>query len=851
MRKTRLSLLLALALVLIGLLPVAAQEGNPPPQATPCAIDLSLVEILVAQAGSESDEADVATALRALGYARDEIDAILEDCGIVTAAAGPATAAPPALTSEATPEATAEPAVDLTETLESDFFTLNYPEGWVSESPNPANVFLGNTTESVDLLRQQFPEPAPGEQAILVIANDAVVVTSNNNFERGEVLPLEEVAQPFIDQILGQDGFMVLEQIDTTVAGLPAVEVTFGGGTFEGILIIRHLVSEESGLFALVAGVAAPGEGAAIQPIARAVSESVEWTAEIPEPSVDLPQTYTAENGAFTARYPEGWVTFSPFSYDNGAVVSFGSAPDVQDALETDNPVLSPGQQGASVIVGPASVIVTTLPDADDSRTTLNDLAQAFRTTILESQNFSADSETPTSLNDRRAVQIEFSGRGFAGVAYLIEFGRGQFAGVLGVGAPGELDALRPVVRSIAESVQPDPNFTLATATPFPSPTFVPSPTVEVQAQPITIGDTVEAELISGTSARYTFTGTAGQVISADLDGSFDTTLSLEDASGAFLAYNDDRGDGTLNSRISSVELPADGEYTLTVASYTGSSGGTYTLRLYEGAPDLQATATIISPGTATPVGAAPGIVTATPSAEIFTSTPTATGSATASPTVPPTTSGADANATAVATATSIPTRTGQGSGADVTAEATEVSGAQAELGATFQAVNSFSVDHPSDWQVGEYRLFSAGGGSIVFASSDAALEQFRTSEPRLSEGEQGVQVIVGGASDVFADGDFAPDATLQDLRDYLVDEFIAFQPEYDIQSEGETTINGQPAYVVRFLLNGVHATAYLLETGEDGVFALLLGISTPEEADALEPIILAMAESLVVNPEQ
>ncbi|MEO1148830.1 MAG: tetratricopeptide repeat protein [Cyanobacteria bacterium J06638_22] len=75
---------------------------------------------------------------------------------------------------------------------------------------------------------------------------------------------------------------------------------------------------------------------------------------------------------------------------------------------------------------------------------------------------------------------------------------------------------------------------------------------------------------------EYTFDGEAGQMIKiAMTSDEFDTVLSLRDASGQEIAYNDDSG-RSLNSTIITT-LPADGTYTIVARSFSGQ-GGNYDL---------------------------------------------------------------------------------------------------------------------------------------------------------------------------------------------------------------------------------------------------------------------------------
>lgn len=90
--------------------------------------------------------------------------------------------------------------------------------------------------------------------------------------------------------------------------------------------------------------------------------------------------------------------------------------------------------------------------------------------------------------------------------------------------------------------------------------------------------DTVlqEAGTIYPAESTYTFDGTAGQPMTITLESTdFDPVLTLLDASGDEIAFNDDFG-GSLNSKII-VTLPADGTYTVVARSFSGQ-GGDYDL---------------------------------------------------------------------------------------------------------------------------------------------------------------------------------------------------------------------------------------------------------------------------------
>lgn len=89
-------------------------------------------------------------------------------------------------------------------------------------------------------------------------------------------------------------------------------------------------------------------------------------------------------------------------------------------------------------------------------------------------------------------------------------------------------------------------------------------------AEPIDLGATIEGQLDAEHASReYRFEAEAGDTVSITLlSDDFDPLVVLLDADGQELAYNDDGGPGSLNSRIGPYVLPDGGEYTIVANSY-------------------------------------------------------------------------------------------------------------------------------------------------------------------------------------------------------------------------------------------------------------------------------------------
>ncbi len=88
--------------------------------------------------------------------------------------------------------------------------------------------------------------------------------------------------------------------------------------------------------------------------------------------------------------------------------------------------------------------------------------------------------------------------------------------------------------------------------------------------------------LNAGERHEWLFTGSAGDEVTIDLTGGFDTYLELYAPDGDEIARDDDGGDGTA-ARIDGVRLPYAGRYTVVARGFSSSASGSYTLALARG----------------------------------------------------------------------------------------------------------------------------------------------------------------------------------------------------------------------------------------------------------------------------
>jgi tetratricopeptide (TPR) repeat protein len=102
--------------------------------------------------------------------------------------------------------------------------------------------------------------------------------------------------------------------------------------------------------------------------------------------------------------------------------------------------------------------------------------------------------------------------------------------------------------------------------------------------------DNRDAEIAeNGLQLNYTFTGTAGMVITVKLtaarDSGFDGMMLLRGPDDKPLTLSDDAYDKGYDPLIEAFELPETGDYTLVVVGFDGTSTGAFNLKLTTGTP--------------------------------------------------------------------------------------------------------------------------------------------------------------------------------------------------------------------------------------------------------------------------
>lgn len=159
---------------------------------------------------------------------------------------------------------------------------------------------------------------------------------------------------------------------------------------------------------------------------------------------VNLEETFISNDGGFSIQYPADWERVETPS---GTSIVVGTDSTVVETLQTAQPTLEPGQQGALILFGTPAVIAANEPiDASLEGVIRYFQAQLASIYLMRSPQFSL-------LNGRLVAQFEFAGDGFDGLMIIVEIAEGrQYAVVAGAAAKGELEAFRATIQSMAAS---------------------------------------------------------------------------------------------------------------------------------------------------------------------------------------------------------------------------------------------------------------------------------------------------------------------------------------------------------------------------------------------------------------
>lgn len=171
--------------------------------------------------------------------------------------------------------------------------------------------------------------------------------------------------------------------------------------------------------------------------------------AEGIEPGVLLDNEFGAPNGSFIVNYPLDWIEggFSPNA--SGGGVFFGSSAAAAAALNSAVPQAEPGEQALAVAVATPALLGVT-----SQNPTLAEVVNTFAG--ISMAQFEVVSGLETAIrNDRPIARAQYRGESFEALLVGVQLPDSEhYAVVVGISAPGELEALRPIIDAVALSAR-------------------------------------------------------------------------------------------------------------------------------------------------------------------------------------------------------------------------------------------------------------------------------------------------------------------------------------------------------------------------------------------------------------
>jgi WD40 repeat protein len=224
-----------------------------------------------------------------------------------------------------------------TETYTGDngALTFDYPAGWVfGTSEGPGDVLFGNISAAI---AEHDDGLLPGQIAVLLM-NPSWLAWGLAEELPAETLNVQKVAELFAEPFnsLGSPG--VIDQVELTLGGYPAVRVDAAVPEADIILFVLDV---GDGYFLVMFATTAPGEREQMTPVVLAIAESVDY-----DPARSALRT--------TYQHALGAVSHVAFSLD-GTILATGGCVLVDGANQCDDGTLvlwdvASGEQIAALV---------------------------------------------------------------------------------------------------------------------------------------------------------------------------------------------------------------------------------------------------------------------------------------------------------------------------------------------------------------------------------------------------------------------------------------------------------------------------------------------------------------------
>jgi len=409
----------------------------------------------------------------------------------------------------------------------------------------------------------------------------ALTFDNTTSIQLGDLLTLDISAA-------GEGAFLMADGLITTAdVVMPSAETGFGGmmGGFLG----ESTTGAAS--FTLVDGMLYFGSGETVDE--RTFSSIT--LAEYPDTEADL--SFGGMGGSFAVDLADAeWTTSSA---DGATVFTAETSFDLSDPAFLDTLVTGEAAGLVSGLAGEGLQGTITINNSVSVDPTTGFLLAVNTSTIV---TFDMEALIAEMGDDAEMFGDMLSGDG--GVTITLNAAFSDYNGSFEITAPDEAEAMDTFTAESALTAASDgiPALissyfsTLATGSDaglggggggFVDNTYYGNCTTDqrtyIEGGSISLGETVSGDLAESEAATWTFSGTAGEVVSIAMNsGPLDTYLELLGPDGAGVAGNDDFSG--LNSRIDGFALPTDGEYTIVACTYDGFDAGGYDLSLETGA---------------------------------------------------------------------------------------------------------------------------------------------------------------------------------------------------------------------------------------------------------------------------
>jgi hypothetical protein len=165
-------------------------------------------------------------------------------------------------------------------------------------------------------------------------------------------------------------------------------------------------------------------------------------------------------------------------------------------------------------------------------------------------------------------------------------------------------------------------------------------------------------------------------------------------------------------------------------------------------------------------------------------------------------------------------------------------------LSESFEAPDdSFSFDYPDGWTLGEYSAENQELATVFVGTNPDVVAEGGESEPSLQSGEQLVGFLFGSLSEITGD------AESDNLETVITALNEVFKTQYpNISSTEHFSHNDHRAGRFEFSGDSFAAVVLVIEYRAGERYMAVVGVSAPDELDALHPIVDAIARTIRVE---